>query len=107
MLLWDMDCSVKRWPGRAIAMPLTLDALDDDGDALADADAHRAERVPAPDPMQLVDRRRDQPCAAGAERMAEGDAATIGIDARVVVGEAQVAHDREPLRGERFIELDD
>jgi len=35
-----------------------LDAFDDHGDALAHADAHRAQCVPAAGPLQLIERRR-------------------------------------------------
>src|SRR4051812_46059394 len=89
-------------------MPLATssDALDDEGDPLADADAHRAERVTAAAPVQLVDGRGDQAGAARAERMAERDRAAVGVDARVVVGDAEVAQNREALRGERLVELD-
>src|SRR5690242_2124994 len=39
--------------------------------------------------------------------MAERDRAAIGIDARVVVGEALIARDGERLRGEGLVQLDD
>jgi hypothetical protein len=58
--------------GQAICLETQLDALDDERDSLADADAHGAERVSAAAAPQLVDRRRDEsrstasPCAANA-----------------------------------------
>ena len=67
----------------------TLDALEHQRDALADADAHRAQRVAAAAAVQLVHRGRHQPRAARAERMAERDRAAVRVDARVVVGEAR------------------
>ena len=57
--------------------------------------------------MQLVDRGCHEPCTARAERVAEGDCAAVRVDARVVVGKAEVAQHREALRGEGFIQLDD
>ena len=60
------------------------DALDDGGDALADADAHGDERVAARRRSKLAHRGQRQPRARGAERMADRDGAAIGIDARVV-----------------------
>src|SRR6218665_1211030 len=73
------------------------DAFDDQGDALADADAHGAQRIAAAAAMQLVDGGGDQPRTAGAERMAQGNGAPVRIDARIVVGQAKVAHDGQSL----------
>src|SRR6185437_14941999 len=85
---------------------LASDALDDERNALPDADAHRAQRVAAPRALELVHRRRDEPRAARAERMAERDRATVGIHARIVVGEAMVARDGQRLCRERLVQLD-
>jgi hypothetical protein len=61
------------------------------GDALADADAHGAQRVAAAVSLQLVDRRRHQARAAHAERVAEAMAPPFGFTCGVVVGEAELA----------------
>jgi hypothetical protein len=60
-------------------------ALDDERDALADSDAHGAERVAPAGAAELVHRGRDEARAAGAERVAEGDGAAIGIHVGAVV----------------------
>ena len=56
--------------------------------------------------VQLIDRGRHQPRAAGAERVAERDRAAVRVDARVVVGQAEVAQHGQPLRGEGLVQLD-
>ena len=83
------------------------DAFEDEGDALADADAHGAESMAAFGALELVKRGGDKASAAGAERMANGDGASVGINVRGVVRKAEVAEDGEGLRGEGFVELDD
>src|SRR5450830_202009 len=83
------------------------DALDDDRNALADADAHGAQGITAAAALQLIHRGGNQACAAHAERMAECNRAAIRIDARIVVGDAQFTQHRDALRGKRFVELDD
>ena len=55
------------------------DALEDRGDALAAADAHRDQRVPAAGPAQLVEGLDDQDGAGGAERVTQGDTASVRI----------------------------
>src|SRR5207253_10473965 len=82
-------------------------AFEDDGDALADADAHGAEGVAAVGAQELIERGSDEARAAGTERVADGDGAAVGIDVWRVVREAEVAEDGERLRGESFVELDD
>src|SRR5260370_41397098 len=53
------------------------ETLDDGGDALADANAHGGEAVTAVAALQLVQEGGDEACAGAAERMAEGDGATV------------------------------
>jgi len=74
---------------------------------LANADAHGAKGITGLGAVQLRDGCGDETSAAGAERMADGDSATIGIDAGVIVGEAEIASDSERLCGKGFVELDD
>src|SRR6185437_8288281 len=82
-----------------------LQALDDGGDALADADAHRRQAVAPAAPLQLVEQRRHQPRAGAAEWMAERDGAAIDVDLRRV--QFQLADALERLRGERLIQFDE
>lgn len=67
------------------------DAFEDDGDALAYADAHGAEGVFPAGAQELVRGGSDEARSAGAERMAECDCATVGINVRRVVGDAEFA----------------
>jgi hypothetical protein len=64
-----------------------LHSLDNRGDALADADAHGAQRVSRLGGMQLARGRGEQASAAGAQRMADGDGAAVGVDVRGGVGQ--------------------
>ena len=56
-----------------------LDPFEDRGDALAAADAHRNQRIPAAGPAQLVEGLGDQDGTGGAERVPEGDAASVRV----------------------------
>jgi hypothetical protein len=80
--------------------------LDDHRDALADADAHRAQRVARAAAAQFMGGGQHEAGAAHAERVAERDGAAIGVDVRRVVGKAELAQDRERLGGEGFVKLD-
>src|SRR5437879_8955672 len=82
-------------------------AFKDDGDALADTDAHGAEGVAPVGAQELVERGGDEACDDGAERMAYGDSAAVGVKVRRIVGNTNVAEDRERLRGEGFVKFDD
>src|SRR5215470_8228225 len=86
---------------------LESDAFEDDGDALADADAHGAKGVAAVGTEELIERGCDEAGAAGSERMAYGDGAAVGIHMRSVIGDAEIAQDGESLRSESLVELDD
>ncbi len=84
---------------------LALDPLDDRGDPLADADAHRGEAVAAAGPAQLVGEHRDEPAAAHPERMAERDRPTVHVHLGGIEPELVDAHER--LARERLVELDE
>src|ERR1041384_521795 len=79
----------------------------DDGDALADADAHSAEGVAAVRAQELIKRGGDKARAACAEWMTDGNGAAIWIDVCGVIGNSEVSQNGERLRREGFIELDD
>src|SRR5262245_6162180 len=78
--------------------------LDDEGGALAHADAHRRHPpAPAP-PPQLVDQRGEDAGAGRPDGMAEGDGAAVGVDdGAVELGPAGEA--RQRLGGERLVQL--
>ena len=80
-----------------------LNAFEEDGDALAYADAHGAEGVFSGGAQELVHRSGDEARAAGAEGVAESNCATVGIYVGRVVGHAEFAENGEGLRGEGFV----
>mgnify|MGYP006871980108 CR=1 FL=1 len=102
------NCSARTaWPaphGRCTSPLMSSDALDQHGDALAHADAHRAQRVAAAAAVQLVHRGRHQSRAAHAQRMAERNGTPQRIDFRRIEAEvlARVGkvgtHRLKPLR---------
>jgi len=61
------------------------DPLDEKCDPLPDADAHRRECASPLDALELVESRSDEPRAAGAERMADGNRSTVRIDVLSIV----------------------
>src|SRR5258707_900147 len=65
--------------------------FEDDSNPLANADAHSAQGIPAAGAQKLIKGGGNEARAAGAQRMADGDGAAIGIDVRGVIGNAQVA----------------
>ena len=79
-------------------------ALEDGGDPLADADAHRRQPKVAAPAAELVNERRHHSRARGAEGMAERDGAAIHIDGRRI--EPELAHAGDRLRRERLVQLD-
>src|SRR5215472_11143724 len=79
------------------------DALEDGGDALADADAHGDERIAAARPLQLADGGKREPRARGAERMTDGDGAAIGIDAAVGEVDLEQLEAAQHLARERLV----
>src|SRR5262245_24308975 len=54
--------------------------------------------------FEVVDQRTDQPGPGHAERVAQRDGATVGVELPVNAG-ADVAGDRDDLRGEGFVEF--
>jgi hypothetical protein len=71
-----------------------LDPLPYHRDPLTDTDAHRAQRVLSGCTMQLIHRRRGQARAVGSQRVAQRNRTAVGINARVVVLQAQVTQYR-------------
>ena len=70
--------------------PDLLCALQDQGDALANADAHGAERVTSVGACELARGRGGEPRAARAERMPERDRAAVRVDVRRIVGDTEL-----------------
>src|SRR3954453_22336170 len=85
-----------------------LQPLDNGGDRLAEADAHRRQPVTRVAPLELRDKRGRDPRPGGPERVAERNAAAVRIHVSGVVALLQprvreeLAHDR----GERLVDLD-
>src|SRR5271157_6430796 len=82
----------------------TSDALEDRGDALAAADAHRDERVPAAGAPELVQRLDGQDGPGGGDGVPEGDAAAVRVGA--LLRQAQFPDHRQRLRGEGLVDLE-
>src|SRR5579875_2031747 len=82
------------------------DPLQDHGDALADADAHRDQRIAPAAALQLARRGQCDARSRSAERMADGDGAAVRIDAAVVGRQFETAQTGQNLRGEGFVDLD-
>ena len=78
--------------------------LDEDGVAPAAARADRGEAEPAAVSAQLVHHRREDAGAGGADRMAEGDRASVHVDALRVGAEQLGRVDDDG--GEGLVELD-
>src|SRR5690242_17559885 len=91
----------------AVAMESNLHPFERERDSLADADAHGRERQLAAGALELLGCGEREARAGHSERVAERDRSAVGVHLRRVVREAELAEDREPLRGERFVELDD
>ena len=73
--------------------------LQQDGDALADTDAHGGDGAPRLPVVQFQGGGEREPGAAGAQRVAEGDGAAVGIDVFGVVVESRARAARpEPAR---------
>src|SRR5207247_4450681 len=80
-------------------------ALDDGGDPLSAADAHRDERVAPIDARELVHRLNRQDDAGCADRMAKRDGAAVRIHFLRI--EAELLADGKRLRGKRLVRFDD
>src|SRR6266702_7965404 len=83
----------------------SIQLLDRDRDTLADADAHGGERELAAALFHAVHGGERETSAAHAERMAERDGAAMRIDEVGIVGNAELAHAGDALRGEGLVEL--
>src|SRR6267378_228924 len=81
-----------------------LEALEDAGGAHAAADAHGDHAVAGVAALEFADDGGGKFCAGAAEGVAQGDGASVGIDAAGV--EAGLLDDGQGLRGEGFVELD-
>ena len=90
--------------GAARASGADLDPLDRHRHGPAAAEAQRREPVAALAPRQLVEQRRDDPRAAGPDRVPERDRAAVDVDAVPV--EPELAAVGQRLRGERLVDLD-
>src|SRR5215469_8768100 len=84
------------------AAPNRLDFLERQRHALPDTDAHGGERAFATALFQPMNRGQRKPRARHAERMPERDRAAVRIDVVGIIGNAELAETREPLRGEGF-----
>src|SRR3954454_16672958 len=73
--------------------------------SLTDADADRGDAIAAAAALELVRERGEDARAAGAERVADGDRAAIGVDALGI--DRPLVDAGERLRRERLVELDD
>src|SRR5882724_3889955 len=93
-----------RSSGRGITTSVQL--LDRDGYALADADAHGGERALAAALFHAVHRRHGKTRAAHAERMAERNRPAMRVDEIGIVLDAELPQAGYPLRGKGLIELD-
>src|SRR3546814_2167968 len=80
--------------------------LDHHRDALANADAHGGESVAAAGAVEFFGGGEDEAGAGHAEGVAQRDGAAVGVHILCVVGEAELAQDREALGGEGFVQFD-
>jgi hypothetical protein len=72
-------------------------ALNQHGDALADADAHRRHCPPTAGAFQGAHCCAGEPCAGHPERVPKGDGAAVRIDVLGVIGKAKAARNRKSL----------
>src|ERR1700761_8762471 len=84
----------------------SIQLLDRDRDALADADAHGGDRALAAALLHAMDSRHGEPRAAHAERMAERNRTAMRVDEIGIFLDAKLTKDRDALRGKGFVELD-
>ena len=95
-----------RGVGHGVMPPrATSDPLDGHRDRAAAAEAQRREPVAALAPRELVEQRRDDPRAAGPDRVAERDRAAVDVD--LVPVEPERAAVGQGLGGERLVDLDE
>src|SRR3954469_8146959 len=83
------------------------DPLEEGGEALAAADAHRLQPVADLPAGHLPGQRGQDPPAGGTHRVTQGDARTVDVGPlEVRVGEAPLPGDGQHLAGESLVELD-
>src|SRR5262249_56289067 len=82
-----------------------LQAFDDRGDPLTEADAHRLQTEALVGPLELVQQRGHELGAGATERMTERDGAPVDVDAAHVW--MQLALPRQDDRRERLADLDE
>src|SRR3954453_18777224 len=87
-------------------MPSILHPFEGERDSLADADAHGGKAELAAVALQLLGRGKRKPRAGHSERVAESDGPTVWVYAGVIIRNAQLAEDRQALRGEGFVQFD-
>src|SRR5690606_16666394 len=81
-------------------------ALEDGGDALPPADAHRLEPVAAAAALELVEQGGHDAHTGGAHRVPEGDARAVDVELVLVVPVPALQH-RQHLAGEGLVQLDE
>src|SRR3954452_17445212 len=87
-------------------MPSILHPFEGERDSLAHADAHGGRAELAAVALQLLGRGKRKPRAGHSERVAESDGPTVWVYAGVIIRNAQLAEDRQALRGEGFVQFD-
>src|SRR5512139_4063146 len=76
----------------------SIHSFNNGGNALADADAHGCQAIPATAFLHFMHQGRHHARAAAAERMAQGDGAAVDVES--VQLDAQLAAASQHLRGE-------
>src|SRR5712691_9899338 len=84
--------------------PVSVQTLEDGSDALAAADTHCDQRPARPGALQFVHRFDAEDATGCANGMADRDAAAIRIGR--VHWQSEIADDRQCLRGERLVDLE-
>src|SRR5688500_19637849 len=82
-----------------------LQILEDRSRALSAADAHRDQTIARAAAAHLAEELHGELRAGRAERMSERDRAAVHVHFRFV--ETELAHHRQRLSGEGFVELDE
>src|SRR5690349_1520323 len=76
-----------------------LPAFDGERQAVTATHAERRDAATQPARLERIEQRRQNPCAAGTDRVSEGDGAPVHVDARRV--ETELVDHRDQLRGKR------
>src|SRR5476649_2241104 len=90
---------------RSVQVASPLNRFDEDGDALAAADAGGADGALSAAAMQLIQKVRGNAGSRGRERVAHGDGASV--DVALIARQAQLFFDGEILRREGFVDLEE